>query len=135
MAWPKFPCTVLMSSPALIEATAKLCPYGIIRTHRIGKNKKNGRRYIYLDYEPWPDARSIPFRRPATYPEIRAWVLREYGLTVNDKHVAQVKRKHGILTKIGRSKIDLSAMGSMAHVPVSLPRGPADFMDKKYSTG
>lgn len=76
-----------------------MCPYGIIRTHGIGKNKKDGRRYIYLDYEPWPNALSIPFRRPATYPEIKAWVLRECGLTVNDKHIAQIKRKHGILTQ------------------------------------
>jgi len=88
-----------MGTPFASRSEAQLCPYGIIRTHGIGKLKKNGRRYIYLDYEPWPDARSIPFRRPATYPEIRAWVLREYGLTVNDKHVAQVKRKHGILTQ------------------------------------
>ena len=83
---------------------ANVCPYVIIRTRGIGKSKKDGRRYIYLDYEPWPDARSIPFRRPATYPEIRAWVLRERGLTVNDKHIAQVKRKHGILTQGSRRK-------------------------------
>ena len=93
-----------MSMPFCSARVANVCPYGIIRTHGIGKNKKDGRRYIYLDYEPWPDARGIPFRRPATYPEIRAWVLREHGLTVNDKHIAQVKRKHGLLTQGSRRK-------------------------------
>lgn len=94
-----------MSPPLSISLYVVLvCPYGIIRTHGIGKNKKDGRRYIYLDYEPWPVVQGIPFHRPATYPEIRAWVLREYGLTVNAKHIAQVKRKHGILTQGSRHK-------------------------------
>ena len=32
--WPRLPWTVLISSPARRDATAKLCPYGIIRTNR-----------------------------------------------------------------------------------------------------
>lgn len=64
----------------------------------IGKSSKDGRRYIYLDYEPLPDTQGIQFRQPATYTEIKTWVLREYGLVVISRYIAQVKRKHGIFT-------------------------------------
>lgn len=63
----------------------------------IGKNSKDGKTYIYLDYEPWPGAQGSQFRKHATYPEIKAWVLKEHGLTISDLHIALVKRKHGIL--------------------------------------
>ena len=53
-----------------------------------------GKRYVYVDYEPPEDAR---FRRPATYKEIRAWIMLEYGLKAIPRYIAQVKRKHGIL--------------------------------------
>ena len=64
----------------------------------IGKSSKDGRRYIYLDYEPSPDTQGIQFHQPATYAEIKAWVLREYGLVVISRYIAQVKRNHGIFT-------------------------------------
>ena len=36
----------------------------------------NSRKHVFLDYEPSPDV--TPYH-PATYREIRAWVLQEYG--------------------------------------------------------
>ena len=59
------------------------------------------RRYVFLDYEPSPCA--TPYH-PATYREIRAWVLQEYGLKVPARYVTQVKRKHGIITQGGQSR-------------------------------
>ena len=53
-----------------------------------------GKRYVYVDYEPPEDAR---FRRPATYKEIRAWIMQEYGMKAIPRYIAQVKRKYGIL--------------------------------------
>ena len=63
----------------------------------IDKNNADGSWYIYLEYEPWPDAQGIQYRKPATYPEIKAWVRHEYGMTVTDHHIAYIKRKHGII--------------------------------------
>ena len=54
-----------------------------------------------MDYEPSPDA--VPYH-PATYREIRAWVLQEYGWKVPSRYVTQVKRKHGIVTQGGQSR-------------------------------
>lgn len=54
-----------------------------------------------MDYEPSLDA--TPYH-PATYREIRAWVLQEYGLKVSSRYVTQVKRKHGIITQGGQSR-------------------------------
>ena len=54
------------------------------------------RKYVYLDYEPSPGV--VPYH-PATYREIRAWVLQEYGWKVPSQYVTQVKRKHGIVTQ------------------------------------
>lgn len=59
------------------------------------------RKHVFLDYEPSPDV--TPYRR-ATYGEIRAWVLQEYGLKVPSRYVTQVKRKHGIVTQGGQSR-------------------------------
>lgn len=58
-------------------------------------------RHIYVDYEPSPDFR---IKRPANYKTIRAWVLREYGLTVSSPQVTQTKRKHGVVTQGGQSR-------------------------------
>lgn len=64
----------------------------------IAKSSKDGRTYIYLDYEPWPDIRDIRFRRPVTHRDIREWVLQEYSLVVISRYITQVKRQHGIFT-------------------------------------
>jgi len=68
---------------------------------RIGREFENSRRHVLLDYEPSPD--TAPYH-PATYREIRAWILREYGLKVSSPYVTQVKRKHGIITQGGQSR-------------------------------
>ena len=67
----------------------------------IGREFLKSRRHVFLDYEPSPDA--TPYH-PATYREIRAWVLQEYGLKVSSRYVTQVKRKHGIVTQGGQSR-------------------------------
>lgn len=59
------------------------------------------RKHVFLDYEPSLDA--TPYH-PATYREIRDWVLREYGLKTASWHVTQVKRKHGVITQGGQSR-------------------------------
>ena len=59
------------------------------------------RRHVFLDYEPSLD--TTPYH-PATYREIRAWVLQEYGWKVPSRYVTQVKRKHGIVTQGGQSR-------------------------------
>lgn len=58
-------------------------------------------RHIYIDYEP---AAGTRFRHLAGYREIRAWIMREYGLAVTDNHIAQTKRQHGI--HMERSRLD-----------------------------
>ena len=70
----------------------------------IGKKTEDGKLYVYLDYEPWPDAHGIRYRKPATYLEISEWVSREYGLAVTGHHIAQVKRKHGIVIRRNQSE-------------------------------
>ena len=60
----------------------------------IGVKPKPGKRYVYVDYEPPEDVR---FCRPATYKEIRTWIMLEYGLKAIPRYIAQVKCKHGIL--------------------------------------
>ena len=67
----------------------------------IGREFLNSRKHVFLDYEPSPDV--TPYH-PATYREIRAWVLQEYGLKVSSRYVTQVKRKHGIITQGGQSR-------------------------------
>lgn len=67
----------------------------------IGREFLNSRKHVFLDYEPSPDV--TPYH-PATYREIRVWVLQEYGLKVSSRYVTQVKRKHGIITQGGQSR-------------------------------
>ena len=50
-----------------------------------------------------PPPGATPYH-PATYREIRAWVLQEHGLKVPSWYVTQVKRKHGIVTQGGQSR-------------------------------
>jgi len=51
-----------------------------------------------LDYEPLPDG-GIQYKYKAKIPEIKEWIFQEYGLTVLDWQIAQVKRNHGLRTK------------------------------------
>lgn len=67
----------------------------------IGREFLKSRKHVFLDYEPSPDV--TPYRR-ATYGDIKAWVLQEYGLKVPPRYVTQVKRKHGIITQGGQSR-------------------------------
>jgi len=65
---------------------------------------EDGKLYIYLDYEPWPGAQGIRYRKPATYLEISEWVSRKYGLTVTGHHITQIKRKHDIVIRRSQSE-------------------------------
>ena len=67
----------------------------------IGREFLKSRKHVFLDYEPSLDI--TPYH-PATYREIRDWVLQEYGLKAASWHVTQVKRKHGIVTQGGQSR-------------------------------
>ena len=96
-----------MSAPLAMATVAAVCPYGIIRTYGLGKNKKDGSRYIYFDYEPQPGiqwAQSIQPLEYATYRTINAWVRQEYGLNVSSQQIAQVRRENGIVTARGTSR-------------------------------
>jgi len=69
------------------------------RTYGLGKDKENGKRYFYLDYEPRPGIRWAIPDKPTTHEEIREWVSLEYGLVITSRDITQFKRNHGVATR------------------------------------
>ena len=82
----------------LLSRTVNSVPGTGLLVSGIGKNPEDGRSYIYIDYEPSPDG-GIRYKYRAKIPEIKKWISREYGLSVLDWQIAQVKRNHGLRTK------------------------------------
>lgn len=52
--------------------------------------------YVHVDFEPENADYLKRFKGSATYTEIKAWVLENYGFQVSSLYVAQIKRKCGI---------------------------------------
>lgn len=67
----------------------------------LGREFEKSKEHVYLDYEPSPDT-EVTYA--ATYAEIKAWILEEYGLKVSSLYVAQVKQKHGIIERENYNK-------------------------------